>query len=302
MRSVAITLALLGILVTAPSSAAQFAVATIPTPVLNTPGFRDIFGGQDGTALRSDPCGQIRELEFVALPGTVFRIEGEVASGTTRLYRVTSRDYPYPSPSGYFVDSRFVLIQSAPPAERSRRLPPEHEILSRLRRAEGTRYVWGGNVAGGIDELLQFYPPATTALPGDTGLLWRLAGLDCSGLLYQATDGVTPRNTSSLVTYGTAVPVAGRDAGTIAGQLRPLDLIVWQGHVLIVIDRQEVIESRLECTKKQRGGVIVTPLKKRLEEIMQRRRPVDAIGEQDGSSQQVFVVRRWYGQAAGTER
>jgi len=301
MKSAAILPLLLGILLALPASAAQFAVATIPTPVLNTPGFREIFGGKEGTTLRMDACGQIRELEFVALPGTVFRIEQELMSGTDRLYRITTNDYPYPSGSGYFVDSRFVSLQSSRPEERSRHLPPEHEILRRLRKAEGTRYVWGGNVAAGISALPEIYPAPTT-LSGDTGLLWRLAGLDCSGLLYEATDGVTPRNTSSLIAYGAAVPVAGRDAGTIAGLLRPLDLIVWQGHVLIVIGRHEVIESRLECTKKQRGGVIVTPLRKRLEEIMQRRRPADAIGKQDGNGQSVFVVRRWYGQAAGTGR
>lgn len=302
MKSAAILPLLLGILFALPVSAAQFAVATIPTPVLNTPGVREIFGGKEGTTLRMDACGQIRELEFVALPGTVFRIEQELQSGTDRLYRVTTSDYPYPSASGYFVDSRFVRIQPAPPPERSRHLPPEQEVLRRLRKAEGTRYVWGGNVAGGIPELPRFYPPTTKALPEDAALLWRLAGLDCSGLLYEATNGVTPRNTSSLISYGTAVPVAGRDADAIAGLMRPLDLIVWQGHVLIVIGKGEVIESRLECTKKQRGGVIVTPLKKRLEEIMQRRRPADAIGKQDGSGQSVFVVRRWYGQAAGTGR
>ncbi|MSM39858.1 MAG: peptidoglycan endopeptidase [Geobacter sp.] len=301
MKSAAILSLLLGILLALPASAAQFAVATIPTPVLNTPGFREIFGGKEGSTLRMDTCGQIRALEFVALPGTVFRIEQELMSGTDRLYRVTTNDYPYPSGSGYFVDSRFVSTRSSHPEERSRHLPPGHEILRRLRKAEGIRYVWGGNVTAGIAALLEIYP-ANTTLSGDDGSLWQLAGLDCSGLLYEATDGVTPRNTSSLVSYGAAVPVAGRDAGTIARQLRPLDLIVWQGHVLIVIDRQEVIESRLECTKKQRGGVIVTPLKKRLEEIMQRRRPVDAIGEQDGSGQQVFVVRRWYGQATGAEK
>jgi hypothetical protein len=75
--------------------------------------------------------------------------------------------------------------------------------------------------------------------------------------------------------------------------LEPLDLIVWNGHVLIVLDRQTVIESRLECGKNGNGGVMTTVLKQRLTEIMRTRRPVDS-WPTAGKQRDVFVVRRWF--------
>jgi hypothetical protein len=117
--------------------------------------------------------------------------------------------------------------------------------------------------------------------------------LDCSGLLYQATGGSTPRNTSQLVSYGRAVKISGRLAGEISGLLEPLDLIVWNGHVLIVLDRETIIESSLRCGKKGNGGVTTTPLEKRLAEVMRTRRPADS-WPTTGKQRDVFVVRRWF--------
>jgi hypothetical protein len=88
--------------------------------------------------------------------------------------------------------------------------------------------------------------------------------------------------------------VAGKSAAELAGLLEPLDLIVWNGHVIIVLDRETAIESRLECGRPGNGGVVTTPLKQRLAEIMRTRRPVDAwpAGSKPGN---IFVVRRWFG-------
>jgi cell wall-associated NlpC family hydrolase len=120
-----------------------------------------------------------------------------------------------------------------------------------------------------------------------------LAGLDCSGLLYSATGGWTPRNTSQLITFGDSVAVAGKHSAEIAALLKPLDLIVWNGHVIIVIDRQTAIESRLECGKAGNGGVQVSSLSQRIAEIMRTRHPVNSWP--NGKKQRdIFVVRRWY--------
>jgi hypothetical protein len=87
--------------------------------------------------------------------------------------------------------------------------------------------------------------------------------------------------------------VAGKGAGELARLLEPLDLIVWNGHVIIVLDRKTVIESRLECVGPGHGGVVTTPLLQRLEEIMRTRRPLDSWPK--GSKQRDgFVVRRWF--------
>ena len=270
-----------------------YAVARLPTPVFSDPAFPRLFGGDDGRTLRSDRCGQIRSLEFIAPVGSVFTIRGAVPGSSPAIWQVTTAEYPYPAKGGYFVDHRFLDPSSAQPPERERTLPGREEILRRLMAAQGAPYVWGGNIRAGIPDLITFYPPSSP-LSADAALTWTLAGLDCSGLLYEATIGVAPRNTSALVTYGSGVAIAGRDPRGIAALLRPLDLIVWNGHVMIVLDRERIIESRLRCGEPGNGGVAVRPLVQALSELMSTRTPVDQYREQAPDGRKSFVVRRWY--------
>ena len=275
-------------------SAPRYAVAVLPTPVLNTPDIAGVFGGTDGKSLRVDACGQIRALEFVALPGTPFRIEETIRRGNSIVYRVTTDDYPYPARTGYFVDGRFAkTVETAPPA-RTRDLPPLPAIVNRLLAAQGSAYVWGGNLRSGVPEMLSFFPPKKDPpIDQKTGERWQLRGVDCSGLLYEATGGYTPRNTAALVGFGAPIPIAGSSATDIIRRMEPLDLIVWQGHVLIVLDRERVIESRLDCTGRH-DGVRVRPLLAALNDIMKTRAPVDDFGETAALGTKGFVVRRWY--------
>lgn len=296
-RSLPLLFLLLLLLPAAPSPAGEaprYAVAFLPTPVLNTPDFAGVFGGRDGKSLRTDSCGQIRALEFVAFPATLFRIEETIRKGNSVVYRVTTDDYPYPDRAGYFIDNRFVGTVVHPPANRPRSLPSRENIVESLLAAEGSAYVWGGNLRGGIPEMLAFFPePSQSAHDQKTSALRQLRGVDCSGLLYEATTGFTPRNSSGLVDFGAPVPVAGTDATGIAGRLEPLDLIAWPGHVLIVLDRERVIESRLDCTGRG-GGVRVRSLAAALREIMKSRVPVDDYRDATARRVKGFVVRRWY--------
>ncbi len=271
-----------------------YAVATFPAPVLNTPDFAAVFGGRDGKTLRLDPSGLIREVEFVAIPGTAFRIEESLKRGGQTIYRVTTDDYPYPTKSGYFIDGRFVRTADNLPPPRPRILPPRQTVIDNLLAARGSRYVWGGNWRAGIPQLLSFYPPAAGFHPSPAAAdLWQLRGVDCSGLLYEATCGYTPRNTSALIDYGAPVPIAGLDPMKIVERVEPLDLIVWPGHVMIVLDRQRIIESRLEC-KGKRGGVRVRPLWEALAEVMKVRVPLDEFPSAAAKGVKWFVIRRWY--------
>jgi hypothetical protein len=273
---------------TQPGQAAGYAVAKVPTPVINTPDFRGVFGGKDGKSLKTDACGQVRAMEFIALPGTGFKILEQIP-GEAPVYRVETEEYPVGSGKQLYIDSRFVHLSDQPPRPRERRLPAAKEIIALLEQAQGLPYVWGGNVSSGIDQLFEFSYRGEFK-PLDRNKL-ALAGLDCSGLLYQATNGWTPRNTSQLVTFGKSVPIAGKNAAEIAGQLRPLDLIVWNGHIIIVLDDKRAIESRLACQKPGNGGVVVTPLRQRLAQLIATRRPAD---QWDGDhSRGRFVVRRW---------
>jgi len=269
--------------------APRFAVAFLPTPVLNTPDVGDVFTGPDGR-VRADSCGQIRALEFIALPGTLFRIGETIRKGASVVYRVTTDDYPYPSAKGYYIDNRFVRVTTEPQPGRPKHLPPPARIVENLLAAEGTPYLWGGNIRDGIPEMTVFFP--SRQHPADDGLR-RLRGLDCTGLLYEATGGYTPRNSSGLVDFGRPVAIAGLDPGGIVGRLEPLDLIVWKGHVMIVLDKGRVIESRLDCAGGK-GGVVVRPLAAALAELVKRRKPLDIWQETERRGDKGFVVRRWY--------
>ncbi len=269
-----------------------YAVAELPTPVWNIPTFPTIFGGPDGATLRLDHCGQMRGLEFVALPGSVFTIKETIASGTTVIFRVTSRDYPYPAKTGYFIDSRFVKTVSTVPPEQPRLLPPKETVVANLLAARGSIYVWGGNYRSGIPKMLALYPPAP-ALSPEQKKRWTLQGVDCSGLLYEATNGTTPRNVSALLTYGQAVAIAGLTIEQIMEKVAPLDLIVRQRHVQIILDRQRVIESRLGC-KQKNGGVVIRPLREVLTELMESRAPTDDPTDAAAGGGRTFVIRRWY--------
>ncbi|HJV67442.1 MAG TPA: NlpC/P60 family protein [Geomonas sp.] len=255
----------------------RYATAISPAPVLNTPDFHKFFSG----GLKLDPCVGVRPVEFVALTGTLFRIEGKRQDHGITVYKVTSQDYPYPSKTGYFVDSRFVKELAGEPHERTRTLPELPVVQQRLLSALGKPYVWGGNVKDGVPLLRELYPQ------GDP-----LAGVDCSGLLYQATDGFTPRNTSALISFGKAVPVAGLSADQVARRLRPLDLIVWKGHVMIVLDDSSIIQSTMGCNGGE-SGVHVSEIKETLRHLMKRRQPVDVFPAKAAGAGS-FVVRRWF--------
>jgi hypothetical protein len=263
------------------ASAAQahprYAVAEGPTPVLNTPAFAEVFGGN----LRLDPCKGVRPIEFIALPGTLFAIKGVQQTGGVTVYRVTSKDYPYPSKSGYFVDARFLKVVDGSFPERKRVLPELSEVQAGLLASLGKRYVWGGNLRDGVPLLGELYPRAEA-----------LAGVDCSGLLYEATNGYTPRNTLALTGFGAPVPVAGLSPEAIAQKLLPLDLVVWKGHVMIVLDRDRIIQSTMGC--QGGGGVGVSPLKETLGKLMKSRKPWDDYPKGEVAGSKAFVVRRWF--------
>ena len=270
--------------------AAEYGVALTATPVLNTPDFRAVFGGTSGMVLKTDRCGQVRELEYIALQGTLFTILKKLPSGSDTIYQVETDEYTAHANTRLYIDSRF--LRSGPIAVPPRRapLPSRETINSALRAAVGNGYVWGGNIPGGVPELSAWF---YKGIRSDVRNRLILAGLDCSGLLYHATEGWTPRNTAQLLLYGQGVDVAGKSVDEISLLLQPLDLIVWNGHVVIVLDQQTAIESRLECGKPGNGGVMMTPLKLRIAEMMRTRHPINAWP--NGKIQNdIFVVRRWY--------
>ena len=261
----------------------RYAIAILNTPVLNTGDFESVFGGRNGSSVKVDKSGLIREMEFIAFPNTVFEILEVIPKGDYNIYKITTDDYPYNS-SDLFIDSRFVKTLDTLPEQRELVLPDKKEILEKLNSLDGYGYMWGGNYGDGIEQLLEFYQPASEP-DVHTKDLWSLKGVDCSGLIYQATNGSTPRNTSTLINYGEGLDIAGKSASQIAAMLQPLDLIVWSGHVIIVYDENTVIESTGDA------GVHKSDLTSRLKSIMREKTPVN---DWDSTSGKRFVVRRWY--------
>ena len=270
---------------TAISGSAQeiWAVANEPTPVLNSPDFPGVFGGADGVTVRTDGSGLIREMEWVALPGTVFELQGEYDYGDHKVYNCKCDEYEYGSL--LFIDSRFVTTSTEKPKPREKKLPAREEIFKFLDNAVGSKYIWGGNYISGIDKLKQYYAPKGS-ISEDTEYKWVLRGVDCSGLMYQATNGYTERNTSKLITYGEAVEIEGLTAEQIATKLKPLDMMVWNGHVIYVYDEHTSIQSGLS-----KGGVVKLDLLETIQHIMSSRTPVNDYNTGSGER---FVVRRWY--------
>lgn len=262
-----------------------FAVTDSPAPVLNTSDFESVFGGINGNSVKTDEQGLIREIEFIAFEGTIFEISDEIEKDDHKIYEVKTEGYEYGT--HLFIDSRFVKISKERPPAIPKKLPSKEKIYSILDRAVGAKYIWGGNYISGIDKMLQYYSPSGH-IDDETKLLWCLKGCDCSGLMYQATGGYTERNTNKLIYDGEPVLIEGLTAEEIADKLKPLDMIVWKGHVIYVYDEITAIQSALS-----KGGVVKTDLIETLKHLMETRTPVN---DYDAGSGERFVVRRWYRQ------
>jgi len=278
-----------------------YAIITEPTPAFKRnqeenkwESLRDIFGGPDGKTLKKDEFGQIDELQLVIFAGATIEIIEQCRASVVKIM-IEGLD------GEYFIDERFLQKEARTfikPPPKEGKMPPREKILENLRMALGRPYIWGGNKKDGIPKLLDLYPPKgeiTQAIRQQ----WMLAGVDCSGLLYEATEGFTPRNTSGLCSFGKPVKnLEGRSAKEIIPQLQSLDIIVWKGHVMIVLDEIKCIESRLYYSTDAKGKVTdvkpsfvqIRSLNEVLEETLQKRKLVETIG----NPPREFTIRRWH--------
>ena len=180
-----------------------------------------------------DEQGLFRPLELIIFEGTEVEVIGEKEG----FYRVRLSFYPSKLP--LYLPK--IFIGNGVPKKRL--MPSGDEILERFYSKLGLPYVWGGNCSEGVPEMLSLFPDDSR---------WLFRGLDCSGLLFEATRGITPRNTSWLKGFG--VPVTG--------DLEPLDMILFEGHVLFVAEGGKTIESCVDD-----GGVVLHDLEERLDKI-----------------------------------
>jgi hypothetical protein len=214
-------------------------------PVLNTPDFPSVFGGLYDGSIPLSALGHPEQFEFVALKSMKFK------ALETKWPHILQIYYPSYSKAPLYIDQRFCRNSSAP-QESSPISLSRNSVLSHMEARLGTPYVWGGNWALGVPQMLTYYPPQKPLQPSMI-TLWTLQGLDCSGLLFEASGGITPRNTSHLIQYGRSLKPGE--------SLEPLDMIIYPGHVLFVRDHLTIIESKFPF------GVRICCLKSRIQEL-----------------------------------
>ncbi len=273
-----------------------YAKTIFPTPLFWLPvdqvDINKILGGKGTTGLKLNGNNLIMELAVVLPPETPLTLMKKIEKDGFTYYQVRTREFDAGRGAkvGYFVDARFIQKTDQKLAERTQTLPSFQEIKNNLLAASGTVYIWGGSWYQGIPEIDKLFP-SDVQLSSLDQKRKLMQGVDCSGLLYQATNGYTPRNSRSLLTFWTGVAIEGKTAARLAKELKPLDLIVWDGHVVIVLDEKTTIESR--GRGKNPGGVEFVPIEKRLKEIFESRSPVDEYSSSSLAKNKKFVVRRW---------
>ena len=74
-------------------------------------------------------------LEYVALTGTLMKVEKILSYSGLTLLQVKSSEYPYDS-DPHYIDARFVTVikSDTPPRERQITLPKQEEIIKSLKK------------------------------------------------------------------------------------------------------------------------------------------------------------------------
>ena len=246
-----------------------------PTPVLNISDFLSVFGGRDKKTLKQDSLGHTREIEFIALKNMVFEILSSTPS--KYIYKVKCNFY---KSTNLYIDVRFGCFLNKKKSPNLKYILNPYKIIKKLNSYINLPYVWGANYSKGIKDLLKYYP--LTSQNKDLMKRWTLKGLDCSGLLFDATNGYTPRNTTDLLFYKDSLPIENLNIYEIQKILKPLDLIVFKGHVIVIIDQLTTLESR------EKIGVYKSNLIIRLNEIIKTKKATNTWKKEND-----FVINRW---------
>lgn len=259
----------------------KFAVARVATPILETPEFNAVFGGVDGNSLPFNEQKLLKLVSAVAFPNTKFKLLHQCSEF---IFHAWSSEHRLEK---LFIDSRFLEMVPEDFPERGKMLPSRETILESLHRILGVSYIWGGNWHMGIPEMKLYYPPKIDFADLDPVIQrsWTLQGVDCSGLIYQVTNGITPRATSLMVNFGDPVSIANKSQKAIINGLKPLDLIIFHGHVIIVFDEHSVIESRGS------RGVILSSMEECFEQVLQGKEAVDIWDPVNPLNK--YIIRRW---------
>jgi len=219
-----------------------------------------------------DESGLFRGLETILLPNS------EVQIRSIEDYIAMLDDSIYPK-KGCFTLTQFLDLRlDEEPQQKNLKI---EYLKDRLVSLTGMPYVWGSSYVLTQFEKFVFYETFKD-FPKQVleNLMHLFSGLDCSGLLHFVTSGHTPRNTSELVNFGIGLDIDQLSFSEILKKIKPLDFLVWKGHVVIFLSSEKIIESRLGY------GVYLSDAQERLNEVLQSKRPVNSYVEGG------FVVRR----------
>ncbi len=151
--------------------------------------------------------------------------------------------------------------------------PTKEILISNLKSCVGRAYLWGGNHVGKTQFFIDHFKKNQMTIREKRAL--ELDGIDCSGLLFYASNFSTPRNTKELQLFGSSI----NDLGV----LHPLDLILTKGHVAIILDENYVIQSR------QNRGVYISALKAELKQLLNKKNFKSYVHDEND-----FSIRRFY--------
>ncbi len=279
------------------SNQTQYAISVLPTPIYNTADFAKAYDIVNNELTAKDKSGLVREIEGQTFPGTVWKIHDTINMNGITIYEASTNEYwNVPKDFHFFIDSRSVDLVNKRPGPRQAILPPKSYMLDKMQSIKAQTekelipYIWGGNVLEGIPENKEFYAGENnlSKLSSEDKKQFFLEGLDCTGLLYYITNGHTPRNSSWLRTFGDPVNIENKNIDEIIAIVKPLDIVVHQGHVFMILDKDNTIESRLS----KGGGVVIIPIKERFKELMAEKYPINK-APQNKSENSWFVIRRF---------
>jgi len=224
--------------------------------------------------LKTDKRGLLPEIAFIAPPGTNYLLVEKIHDDKYEIVKIRN----LASDNIYYIDSRFT--SQSHKTNKVSSVLTEDDIIINLKAMVGYPYEYGGETATGIYKLAEMYEIS------ELDIKLKPTGLDCSGLIYQATNGLTPRTSTEMIKFGEGLDIEGKDLSEILQLIKPLDIIGYPGHVFIVIDNDNVIEA------SRKYGVIVQTAEKRLKSLMKNRKPVNDASEKDKNK--IFAIRRWF--------
>ena len=276
-----------------------YATTLLPTPLyrLNKKNvdINFIMWGEWTTGILFDSANTIDQLGVVIPKWSPVTLIDKVQTWSYTYYEVRTREFDwwYGEDEAFYLDARFIEKKDKKPNEVINPLPDISTIYKNLLSAVDSHYIWWGSYYQGIPEINEFYPtPETVKLTEDEQEYKLLKWVDCSWLLWQATNGYTPRNTSWLLTFWESVNITWNTINQIINKVKPLDLIVRKWHVIIILSNEYAIESIWK--ENFEWGVEIVKLKERLEDIFTRRQPVNEWNESTLPNKEKFVIRRRY--------